>query len=113
MDKYLYIWNDGGSGAHKDVSIWRIDEQEAGFFPLGDVATGTHDKPSSVSMTVKAVTAGALAAPISYTEIWIDAGSGADNDGSVYKLNPPAGYKCLGHVALNGHHGTPTLSNYR
>ena len=49
--------------------------------------------------------------PISYLQIWTDAGSGADYNVQIYKLTPQSGYKCLGHVAVAS--GTPHLSKYR
>ena len=49
--------------------------------------------------------------PTSYSQIWTDAGSGADDDVKVYSLTPQSGYRCLGHVAVRS--GTPNLSNYR
>ena len=49
--------------------------------------------------------------PISYSQIWTDAGSGADDNVQIYELTPQSGYSCLGHVAVQS--GTPNLSNYR
>ena len=51
--------------------------------------------------------------PTSWTWIWDDSGSGADNDVAIYRLNPPNGYKCLGMVAVQGYTHGPDLNRYR
>ena len=76
VDQYVWRWDDSGSGAHCDVSIWKPVEYQAGYYPLGDVAVATHSRPSSVSLTVSAQDDDALAAPSSFTQIWKDSGSG-------------------------------------
>ena len=112
MNEYDFIWSDRGSGANKDVSIWRPVDIEYGFFPLGDTASGRYGKPVIPSITVSAGVSGALARPISYGHIWNDRGSGADRDVRIVKLIPPTGYTCLGDVAVP-HYGAPDLNKYR
>lgn len=113
VEAYTFIWSDSGSGAHKDVSIWRPLDIQSGFFPLGDVATSTHNKPNRPALTASAVVSDALAPPTGFTEIWNDRGSGAKRDVRVMRMNPPRGYTCLGHVAIEGYSSVPNRYLYR
>ncbi len=113
MNDYNKIWDDRGSGAKQDVSIWRPVQYQSGYFILGDVAVLGHGKPGTVAMAVRALTAGALAPPASATEIWRDSRSGADVDVKILRLNPSSGYTCLGHIAIASHSESPDLSKYR
>lgn len=95
------------------VSIWRPLEIQSGYFPLGDVATSSHNKPNIPALSVSAVVSDALAAPTGFTEIWNDRGSGANRDVRVMKMNPPSGYTCLGYVAIEGYSSVPNKNLYR
>ena len=112
VNQYESIWNDKGSGAKDDVSIWRPFEQQSGFYPVGDVAVNGY-KASTLAMTVSAQTEGALAPPASFSEIWKDKGSGAYKDVKILKMNPQEGYTCLGHVAHGSYGSNPDLNKYR
>ncbi len=121
MNEYNKIWDDRGSGAKQDVSIWRPVQSQSGHFILGDIAVLGHGIPgafgkgipSAFAMAVRALTAGALALPASATEIWRDSGSGARNDVKILRLNPWPGYTCLGHIAIGSYSASPDLSKYR
>lgn len=105
------IWTDAGSGADDDISIWRPNARK-GFYRLGDYAVGTHSKPTKPSALVaKDDGSGALAKPVSYSRVWDDDGSGADQDVSLWKALAPAGYQCLGLLATNG--STPSTDDMR
>ena len=69
MNEYDWVYDDRGTGANSDVSIWRPSDNEAGFCALGDVVYGSHHKPSISSVTVKALKSGALAHPSSFSEV--------------------------------------------
>lgn len=109
----MLIWDDSGSGASRDVSIWQPEEIESGFFRLGDTAVASHGRPNFPSLTVSALTSDALAPPAGFTEVWNDRGSGADDDVRIMRMDPPSGYTCLGHVAVRGHSATPDSNLYR
>ena len=113
MKEYDFIWNDRGSGANSDVSIWRPVDIEHGFYPLGDTARGQYGKPVIPAITVSAGVSNALAKPISYKLIWNDRGSWADRDVRIFKLIPPSGYTCLGDVAVPNYDDAPDLNKYR
>ena len=65
------------------------------------------------ALSVKAAKPGALAPPVSYTFLWNDRGSGADSDVTLYKMNAPWGYTCLGDIAVNSYYVKPDLGLYR
>lgn len=113
MSTYQWIYNDRGTGADRDMSIWRPIDNEHGYFAVGDVAVATHDQPSTSAAMVKEITGGSLAAPVSFTEIWHDRGSGGDHDVRIMRMNPPGGFTCLGHVAVLGYGSYPDASKYR
>ncbi len=104
------IWNDSGSGADGDVSIWR-PIASPGYYPLGDVAIAGYTKPSTI--VVKGLDPGVLAKPTGYTRTWIDAGSGANADVAFWRPLPPSGYRCLGDVATNNHNNQPSTDLIR
>ncbi|MFY7835219.1 MAG: Vps62-related protein [Novosphingobium sp.] len=75
---YAWVWDDSGSGADWDGSVWRPIAPN-GYLALGDVATANHDKPSLGDVwCVRAdlVTNGVFAGD----KAWQDAGSGGDHD---------------------------------
>ena len=95
------------------MSIWRPSDHQSGFFPLGDFVHASHGYPDAVTVTVSERTPGALAPPLSLTEIWRDSGSGADMDVRVFQMNPVSGYICLGHIAIASYSESPDKSKYR
>ena len=113
MNEFSLIWNDAGSGADRDVSIWSPLDIENGFYRLGDTATASHSKPNIPALTVSALSPGALAQPTGYTEIWNDGGSGSDDDVRILRMTNPSGYTCLGYLAVKGYGTVPDLSQYR
>lgn len=96
------VWDDAGSGANADCSIWRAERGGAsGIYPVGDIVVATHSKPNvGFVMTSKHDTA--FRSPVGYDSIWNDAGSGAHRDVTLWKARCPSGYVDLGYVATNG-----------
>lgn len=113
METYDWIYDDSGTGADRDVSIWRPTNAEYGYYPLGDAAVASHSAPTTSSMMVKELTPGALNSPVSFTEIWNDRGSGGRHDVRILRMNPPHGYVCLGNVAVLGYSNYPDRNKYR
>ena len=109
---YEEIWTDRGSGAHRDVSFWRAIDYEPTFYSVGDVAWASHEKPGTNALIVKALEEGSLAHPVSFTEVWNDARSGARRDVKIFRMDPPQGYTCLGYVAAEGS-SVPDPLHYR
>ncbi|WP_435260545.1 Vps62-related protein [Streptomyces sp. 1222.5] len=108
----MKIYDDSGTGADDDVSVWRPQQQAAqGFWSLGDVAMDSHDEAPRNAFLVKEEGT-VLAPPTDYREVWDDRGSGGDIDGSIWEPISPAGYTCLGAVATNGY-TKPSLNAIR
>ncbi len=110
---YTSIWTDKGSWYYEDVSIWRPQDAQSGYYPLGDTVVGKHSKPKEYSLVVKALERDALAEPESYKKIWNDKGSGANADVTIYEMIPKPGYMCLGHIAVKSYKTKPKISKYR
>ena len=98
---YDWIYNDSGTGADRNLSIWR-PKTTSGFYRLGYYAHGSHGKPQAVSLLVKGRTNGALSHPKDYQWIYNDSGTGGDHDVTVWMPIAPPGYKALGMIASNG-----------
>ena len=107
------IWNDRGSGARYDISIWR-SRGPSGSFSLGDLANGAYSRPQA-AFVVKDNSAGknALQPPYGYRRIWKDSGSGANWDGAFWEPLCPSGYRALGYVAMRNHNTQPPTSAMR
>ena len=103
------IWNDAGSKADADCSIWRTESKD-GYYPLGDIVVATHTKPK-IGFLLRPTNADddSVRAPVSYSRIWNDAGSGADRYVQLWRVNCPGGYVALGQVATSG--STPALGD--
>ena len=99
-NQYELIWNDIGSGAHDDISIWKVENHNSEFCSLGDVISfagpGQHHhwiKPNNQALLVKANIEGVLTKPSSFKKIWSDKGSGAKMDLSIYEMVAPDGFR--------------------
>jgi hypothetical protein len=101
----LWVYDDRGSGADRDVSVWRPNVAKyPGYYSLGDVAVpfyGPHNMQALLVSTGSG--SNVLAPPVDYTLVWNDKGSGGDSDGSFWKPIAPAGYTCLGTVTVRGY----------
>ena len=104
-------WNDKGSGADLD-GFFYLPHVQGSEYLIGGY--GTQDKKLSSSDCVATVQGSEnLAAPIAWELIWKDKGSGARQDGSMWRAIPPGDdYRCVGHVPQEGYN-EPNLPNYR
>jgi hypothetical protein len=100
-DTYEWIWDDAGTGAFSDVSLWRADEPD-GFRRVGDVVVTGHAAPGGGTLMVRSDDPLALAAPVAFEQVWSSAGANGDADVTLWNPIPPLGYVCLGTVATAG-----------
>lgn len=102
---YDLVWDDKGSGANDNVSIHRPVPRD-GFFALGHFMHNSYDLPTDDDMMMvvreKEAGSGALVAPLNYTPVWNDEGSGANQDVTIWKPACPRQYVALGMVASDG-----------
>ncbi|NBC35251.1 Vps62-related protein [Novosphingobium sp. FSY-8] len=80
---YQWIWDDSGSGADWDGSVWR-PVAPAGYVALGDVAMPNHDKPSTAD--IWCVRTDLIADGIYAAKPWQDAGSGGEHDIAAWSV---------------------------
>ena len=111
-DAYSLIWKDSGSGADMDGAVWQARNYQSEYCSLGDVATGSHSSPTDKAVLVSQRKPGALVNPSSFSLVWNDRGSGADDDVAIYRMNAPSGYTCLGGVAVRSHSSQPDKQKY-
>ena len=104
-------WNDKGSGADLD-GFFYLPVVDSSAYIIGGY--GTRKKKVSAEDCVLAVGASArLVEPIAWELIWLDKGSGARLDGSMWRAVPPSeGYRCIGTVPQIDYE-KPSLPNYR
>jgi hypothetical protein len=95
-----------------DGAFYRPAAMPGGFAAVGHYGQGDYGTPRGLLLVARERTSGALAAPVGYELIWIDAGSGATDDGGFWWPLPPPGYRCLGVVA-NGSWGVPSRDEVR
>lgn len=96
------IYDDHGGGGPMDIALWRPIYPPP-FVSVGDYAQTNYDPPNG-TMTGLASLDGPgqtplLATPTSFEQIYVDKGSGAYLDGSLWWPTPPDGYTALGGVA--------------
>lgn len=112
---YIWIYNDQGSGADMDVTIWRPAPTDTSYFIIGDYAQGNYGPASGASFVVKVVNDDpsnpVLKAPKHFNPVWNDKGSGGDHDGSIWYPAPYDGYVALGFVGQTGY-DMPVIPNY-
>ncbi len=104
IDEYELEWADIGSGANMDGAFWKPVVPD-GYYSFGHYGQGSYNAPIGPAFAVRELMpgSGALAPPVDYHLIWMDIGSGSDENGSFWKPIPPEGYVCLGTVAQNGY----------
>jgi hypothetical protein len=112
VNTYGWRWNDTGSGGDMDVTYWHPNAG-AGWYPLGSFIEASYrdiNADANVPMIVvqDSKNAGLLAAPTGYAEIYNDRGSGASNDGSVWRPLCPSGFVALGVVTQAGYSAPST-----
>ena len=109
--EYEWRYDDKGSGALDDVSIWR-PLAPPGYVVLGDVAVAGHGPPSFAARVVRDVP-GTTVRPLGYERIWDDEGSFGANDVALWSPIPPLGYVCLGSVAVQLYDAEPSTELIR
>ncbi|MBD1364111.1 Vps62-related protein [Mucilaginibacter sp. ZT4R22] len=114
-NQYNWLYNDKGSGARADLSVFRPNPSDKSYFIVGDYAQGNHRDPTGSSLIIKEVNGDPrnpiLKAPSDYTLLWNDRGTGGRYDGSCWKAVAPDGYLALGFV-FNNSYGKPNIPNY-
>ena len=111
-DVFQYRWDDRGSGGDYDGSYYH-PLPPADFKALGSLGFRSYYNPNGIHavMVVKAKPgSNALVAPLDYTLVYNDIGSGANDDGSFWTPVPPTGYIAMGTVAQSGY-GKPSLND--
>ncbi len=112
---YSWLYNDRGTGANMDVSIYRPTPLDTTFSIIGDYAQNNYYDPAGTSYIVKAINddpGNPLIKPaIDFSQIWNDKGSGGTHDGSVWFAVPPDGYFSIGFVGQTGYN-KPVIPSY-
>lgn len=114
-DAYEKTYVDKGTGGDMYMGLWRPLVYQKGFCALGDVYSGDKKRapPAKNTVLVKAGNDGdAVIHPTSFTEVWNDHGSGGTFDVTVYKMNAPAGYTCIGGATVGSYEDEPVKNHY-
>ena len=104
------VWDDKGSGAHKDVSIYRMIAPQ-GFTCLGSVVIASHEETPDPSKYC--CVANEYVVPGKLAGAWWDKGSSAHNDVSVYSIErtPTYSYGLIGNSFLTFDTFNPDTKN--
>jgi hypothetical protein len=113
---YRWIWNNSGSGSSHDGTTVYEPIPPVGYVALGSVAARSYGKPGLQEVVcvrkdlVEIATIG--------NQIWSDAGSGGDADGSAWMITGPnqskqskQSYITSGSFVFVKSHGKPNFSN--
>ncbi len=103
---YEWRYDDKGSGAFEDASIWR-PLPPPGYVALGDVAVAGYSSPGGSALVVLDQP-GVTARPLGYERIWDDQGSFGKNDVAIWSPIAPLGFVCLGDVAAQIYDSEPS-----
>lgn len=113
---YAWVYDDSGTGAHMDGTVFCPTPSDSDFIILGHMAQAGYGPALNTSVTVRAINEDPnnplLKAPVDYSEIWNDHGTGGDHDGSFWQPIAPDGYVAIGAVAVLGY-DKPNIGNYR
>lgn len=111
VSDYVWVYDDTGSGAFTDGSIWR-PVVPPGYVAIGDVAHASHAEPAFATLVIRDDPE-ALRPPVAYEQIWNDQGTLGANDVTIWNPIPPPGYACLGSVATPGYDTPPPTDQIR
>ena len=81
------VWNDKGSGGHQNVSFWR-PVPPPGYVAVGDVINLGYNPPEDLKKTYACIKADLVVQGMIGPEIWSDKGSGADQEISIWTIQP-------------------------
>lgn len=111
---WTHIWNDSGSGAKKDGSVWRATPP-TGYANVGDLFKVGHGHPKELKnrkvIFIRDDPQHAIK-PTKYIRKWADSGSGAKKDFSSWMPVAPQGFIALGDVG-KGNYSPPSVSDIR
>lgn len=123
--QFRWRWDDRGSGADRDGSFFKAEQLPDGFYRLGDLAVPGYPRDNNsgdvgpVGASVVAIVRDrggsnrpALATPAGLERVYGDWGSGADRDGSFWRIIAPEGYVALGDICQEGY-DEPNRDEYR
>lgn len=115
---YSLAYMDKGSGGRDDLAIY-TPKIPAEYYMIGAYAQGDYHKTRQCVIAVKPSTlknnqdVPLLIKPENWRAIWLDKGSGANMDGSIWHALPPhPDYVCIGSVGQTGYN-PPRLPRYR
>ena len=114
-DAYEMTYDDRGTGGTYYMGLWRPLVYQKGFCALGDVySDDTHyAPPTKATVLVKAGSdSDALVHPTSFTYVWNDHGSKGHKAVTVYKMNAPDGYTCIGGATIADYDELPDANHY-
>ncbi|GBG86920.1 hypothetical protein CBR_g44375 [Chara braunii] len=106
---YVPTWNDRGSRSIRDVAFFSPaishGDFDQGWRVLSHLAVPHYQAISGLVGTIVGRNVDGsipiIKAPVSFTAVWTDKGSGADLYGSVWHPIPPTGYACLSDVVVD------------
>ena len=95
VSEYDEVWDDRGSGAKQDVSVWKA-RVPGGCFLLGMTAKNGHSRPTFPTLVIQNPQAGQIAPPDRYELAWWQ--ERGQRRFWCWHPIPPPGYASLGDV---------------
>ena len=100
ISEYDEVWNDAGSRAHQDVSVWR-PRLPAGCYLLGMTAKNGHSPPTFPTLVIRA-SGSVIASPERFDLVWWQ--ERGHRRFWCWRPIPPPGYVSLGDVGTLSEH---------
>ena len=100
-------WNDRGSGGRQDVSFWRV-VCPSGYVAIGDVIhANSYATPYYLLDKYACIKSSLTSNARSGGQLWTDRGSGARQDGSLFRVQPSSGIHTGYFKAQRGYSSPP------
>ncbi|WDE14212.1 phosphatidylinositol-specific phospholipase C domain-containing protein [Thalassomonas haliotis] len=106
-----FVYSDYKTGTGNNISLWRSNNLPENWYRLGDIPglatdgpwASSYSRSPGSSIVVFDDGSGKLAPPVSYAWRWNDWKTGGAYDITFWQPIPPAGYTCLGDIAIRSH----------
>ncbi|KAJ6526416.1 hypothetical protein B0H19DRAFT_1275772 [Mycena capillaripes] len=114
VSRWEKVWDNSGSGSARDFALWRGVSDDPNYVVVGGIfSTNAGHAPPTAQQTdgIRAILRD-LVVEDTTGQVWTDAGTGATQDGSVWKTISKTGLSLNLMIPVNGHASPPQNESY-
>jgi hypothetical protein len=114
VSRWEKIWDNSGSGSARDFALWRGVSDDPNYVVMGGIlSTNAGHAPPTAEQTdgIMAIHRDIVMEDTT-DQVWTDAGTGATQDGSVWKTNGIYGQIASLMIPVKGHASPPQNESY-